>query len=85
MTFFSQQCNTIDSDITPFCSIDFEITSKFRLLIFAMMRLLELFGIWIQIRLMNMMEFPFACYIMHFFSHVEIMHFFNIKTFAPTF
>ena len=28
MTFFSQQCNTIDTDITPFCSIDFEITSR---------------------------------------------------------
>lgn len=28
MTFFSQQCNTIDSDIAPFCSIDFEITSR---------------------------------------------------------
>ena len=51
--FFTQQCNTIENDSTLPNDLVFEI--------FPRTRLLRLLGLWIRIRRMGMMEFPFAC------------------------
>ena len=58
--FFTKQCNTMENDSTQSNELVFETTERISSFDISKDKVTKILGLWIQIRLMDMMEFLFT-------------------------